>query len=125
MSFYEKHKKFSYYRVIIMRATKIKQILKISQIFASGKRLLLLFILKDEPMSYTSIANTFKKYGISIGSSEIYKHINHLLSQGFIAKKGKSYVLTLKGYKAVRSTLEIIETPPTLPEVKISFKGNE
>jgi len=105
-----------------MKRELLKEIFGVSQTFASGKRLLLLFILKDEPMSYTSINNAFKKFGISIGSSEIYKHINHLLAQGFIAKKGKNYILTLKGFKAVENTLDIIRTPPTLPEVKLSFK---
>ncbi|MCD6402716.1 MAG: hypothetical protein J7K98_00095 [Candidatus Aenigmarchaeota archaeon] len=125
MVFYEKHKKFTYYRVITMKTQSLKDIIKVSQVFASSKRLLLLFILKDEPMSYTGIANSFKRFGIAIGSSEIYKHLNHLLEEGFIAKKGKSYVLTLKGYKAVQHTIDIIKTPPTLPEVKLSFKDNE
>jgi len=105
-----------------MKKEEIDQIFSISQTFASGKRLLLLFILKDEPMSYTAINSTFKKLGIAIGSSEIYKHLNHLLNQGFITKRGKNYVLTLKGFKAVEHTLEIINTPPEVPEVRISFK---
>lgn len=105
-----------------MKKELLKEILGVSQTFASGKRLLLLFILKDEPMSYTSINNAFKKFGINIGSSEIYKHINHLLVHGFIAKKGKNYILTLKGFRVVENTLDIIRTPPTLPEVKLSFK---
>jgi len=105
-----------------MKKELLESILEVSQTFASGKRLLLLFILRNEPMSYTSINNSFKKLGISIGSSEIYKHINHLLAHGFIAKKGKNYILTLKGFKAVENTLDIIRTEPTLPEVKLSFK---
>jgi len=108
-----------------MKQELVQDILGVSQTFASGKRLLLLFMLKEEPMSYTIISNTFRKVGIPIGSSEVYKHLNHLLSEGYIAKKGKSYILTLKGFKAVENTFEIIRTPPTLPEVKLSFKSSE
>ena len=107
-----------------MKSSTLKDIVKVSQVFSSSKRLILLFILKDEPMSYSGIFKSFKQLGIAIGSSEIYKHLNHLLQEGFIAKKGKTYILTFKGFKAVEHTLDIIRTPPSLPEVKLSFKDN-
>jgi predicted transcriptional regulator len=105
-----------------MKTETVQDILDISQAFASGKRLLLLFILKSEPMGYTSITKYFERLGIPIGSSEVYKHLKQLLNQGFIVKKSSSYVLTLKGLKAVENTIDIIKTPPTVPEVKLSFK---
>lgn len=108
-----------------MNGKNIQEILNVSQTFASGKRLLLLFMLKNKPMGYTNIVKTFENMAIPIGSSEIYKHLNHLLQQGFIAKNTKFYVLTLKGFRAVENTMDIIETPATVPEVKFSFKRSK
>ena len=105
-----------------MNGKNIQEILNVSQTFASGKRLLLLFMLKNQPMGYTSIVKTFDNMNIPIGSSEIYKHLNHLLKEGFIAKNTKLYVLTLKGFRTVENTIDIIETPATVPEVKLSYK---
>ena len=105
-----------------MNGKNIQNILNISQTFASGKRLLLLFMLKNQPMGYTSIVKTFEDMDIPIGSSEIYKHLNHLLKEGFIAKNTKMYILTLKGFRAVENTIDIMETPATVPEVRLSFK---
>ena len=108
--------------VITMKAQTVQDILDVSQTFASGKRLILLFILKSEPMGYTVITKYFERFGIPIGSSEVYKHLKQLLNGGYITKKSNSYVLTLKGLKAVENTVDIINTPPTIPEVKLSFK---
>ena len=105
-----------------MKAETIQDIFDVSQTFASGKRLLLLFILRNEPMGYTVITKYFDRMGIPIGSSEVYKHLKQLLDGGFISKKSNSYVLTLKGLRAVENTVDIINTPPTIPEVKLSFK---
>jgi len=105
-----------------MNEKTIQDIFDVSQTFASGKRLLLLFILQNEPMGYTMITKWFERMGIPIGSSEVYKHINCLLENGFISKKGNSYVLTLRGLKAVESAMEIMDTPPKIPELKLSFK---
>ena len=105
-----------------MNGKNIQEILNVSQTFASGKRLLLLFMLKNQPMGYTSIVKTFDNMNIPIGSSEIYKHLNHLLKEGFIAKNTKLYVLTLKGFRTVENTIDIIDTPATVPEVKLSYK---
>ena len=105
-----------------MKGDNIQDILNISQTFASGKRLLLLFILKNQSMGYTSIVKSFENMSIPIGSSEIYKHLNHLLKEGFISKNTKMYVLTLKGFRAVENTIDIMETPATIPEVTLSFR---
>src|SRR3989338_3246621 len=110
---------------MIMNEKTIQDIFDISATFASGKRLMLLFILQNEPMGYTIITKWFDRMGIPIGSSEVYKHLNCLLEHGFISKKGNSYVLTLKGFKAVESTVEIINTAPKIPELKLSFKEDE
>jgi len=108
--------------VITMKPQTIQDIFDVSQTFASGKRLFLLFILKNEPMGYTVITKYFERVGIPIGSSEVYKHLKQLIDGGYIVKKSNSYVLTLKGLKAVENTVDIINTPPTIPEVKLSFK---
>jgi len=110
--------------VITMRTQTIQDIFDVSQTFASGKRMLLLFILKNEPMGYTLITKYFQKMDIPIGSSEVYKHLKQLLNSGFITKKSNNYMLTLKGLKAVENTVDIINTPPTVPEVRLSFKKN-
>ena len=104
-----------------MKEKTVQDIFDIAQTFASGKRLLLLFILKDEPMGYTMITKYFDRMGVPIGSSEVYKHLKQLLNGGFIVKKGSSYLLTLKGLRSVETTIDIINTPPTVPEVKLSF----
>jgi len=109
--------------VINMKTQTIQDIFDVSQTFASGKRLLLLFILKNEPMGYTVITKYFERMGIPIGSSEVYKHLKQLLDGGFIVKRSNSYVLTLKGLRAVENTIDIINTPSIIPEVKLSFKG--
>jgi len=106
-----------------MKEKTIQDIFDVSQTFASGKRLLLLFVLRDEPMGYTLITKYFERVGVPIGSSEVYKHLKQLLDGGFITKKGNSYLLTLKGLKAVEATLEIVDTPPTIPELRLSFEG--
>jgi predicted transcriptional regulator len=108
-----------------MNEKTIQDIFSVSQTFASGKRLLLLFILQNEPMGYTIITKWFERMGIPIGSSEVYKHLNCLLENGFISKKGNSYVLTLRGVRAVESAVEIMSTPPKIPELKLSFKTDE
>ena len=105
-----------------MKEKTVQDIFDMSQTFASGKRLFLLFILRDEPMGYTMITKYFERVGIPIGSSEVYKHLKQLLNGGFITKKGNSYLLTLKGLKAVEATLEIVDTPPTIPELRLSFE---
>ena len=106
----------------MMNEKIIQDIFDVSQTFASGKRLLLLFILQSEPMGYTMITKWFERVGIPIGSSEVYKHLNCLLENGFIAKKGNSYILTLRGLKAIEAAMDIMNTPPKVPELKLSFK---
>ncbi len=108
-----------------MNQEEIQNILKMSQTFASGKRLLLLFILRERPMGYTEIVKAFQSMGIQIGSSEVYKHLNYLLREEFIVKSTRSYILTLKGFKTTENTMEIIKTPAIIPELEFSFRRNK
>jgi predicted transcriptional regulator len=96
-------------------------IFEISEVLASAKRTLLLFLLNSQPMSYTQIEKGFKKNEIKIGSSEIYKHLDVLLKHKYIAKRGKIYVVTLKGKKLVESLSSIENVPPTIPKIKMVF----
>lgn len=105
-----------------MKDKTIQDILDMSQTFSSGKRLLLMFILKRGPMGYTSIVKSFEDLGVPIGSSEVYKHLEQLMKGGFVSKNTKSYILTLKGFKAVENTIDIIDAPATVPELKLTFK---
>lgn len=103
---------------------EVQNILDVSSTFASGKRLLILFILKDQPKGYTSIVKNFKKYDISIGTSEVYKHLKKLLEGEYIVKSGKNYILTLKGLNATNNVIDIINTPPHIPRIHMRFKNN-
>jgi len=83
------------------------KIFEISEVLASAKRTLLLFLLNNQPMSYTQIEKGFRKNEVKIGSSEIYKHLDVLLKYRYIAKRGKMYMVTLKGKKLVESLSSI------------------
>ncbi|MEM5829762.1 MAG: hypothetical protein QW040_03650 [Candidatus Aenigmatarchaeota archaeon] len=96
-------------------------IIEISEVLASPKRTLLLFFLNNQPMSYTQIEKNFKKNEVKIGSSEIYKHLDVLLKHRYIAKRGKMYVVTLKGKKLVESLSSIENVPPTIPRLEMVF----
>jgi len=99
----------------------IEQVLEVSQVLGSGKRTLLLFMLNDKPMSYTEITKKFTHFEIKIGSSEIYKHIDILLSTRYIAKKGKVYLITLKGKKLIDGLKDLVNTPAKVPKLEMIF----
>jgi len=99
----------------------IKQLLEVSRVMGSGKRAILLFILYGKPMSYTEIDRNFKKFDIKIGSSEIYKHLQILCNNRYIAKKGKIYLVTLKGKKLIDVLQELIDVPPKVPKIELIF----
>jgi len=103
---------------------KVQEILDVSSTFASGKRLLILFILKNQPMGYTNIVKNFKKHDISIGTSEVYKHLRKLLEGEYIIKSGKNYILTLKGLNATNNVIDIINTPPHVPRIHMRYSNN-
>jgi predicted transcriptional regulator len=100
---------------------KIDQLLEVSQVLGSGKRTILLFMLKDKPMSYTEMDKKFRKFEIKIGSSEIYKHLEILLNTKYIAKRGKVYMITLKGKKLIEGLEELANVPPIVPKLEMVF----
>jgi predicted transcriptional regulator len=100
---------------------KINQLFEVSEVLGSGKRTVLLFVLSQKPMSYTEIDRKFRGFEIKIGSSEIYKHLEILLRNKYIAKRGKTYMVTLKGSKLMESLDELALVPPTVPKLKMVF----
>lgn len=100
---------------------QFEQLLEVSTVLGSGKRTMLLFILNGKPMSYTQIDKGFRKLQIKIGSSEVYKHIDILMKYKYIAKKGKVYLITLKGKKLIEGLNELVNVPPTVPRLEMVF----
>jgi predicted transcriptional regulator len=94
---------------------------EISEVFGSRKRTMLLFLLKDRPMGYTQIEKGFRKREIKIGSSEIYKHLDVLLRHRLIVKRGKVYLVTLRGKKLIESLDSVTDVPPTVPKLEMVF----
>ncbi len=99
----------------------IEQLTEFSLVLGSAKRTVLLFILNDKPMSYTEIDRKFRKLEIGIGSSEVYKHLDILMDKKFIAKKGKVYLVTLKGKALIENLSSIVDTPPKVPKLQVVF----
>lgn len=101
--------------------TDIEQLLEVSQVMGSGKRSVLLMMINGKPCSYTQIEKGFRKVEIKIGSSEIYKHLEILLKFKYIAKRGKVYLITLKGKKLIEGLEELVNVPPTVPRLEMVF----
>lgn len=101
--------------------TDIEQVLEVSQVMGSGKRSVLLMMINGKPMSYTNIEKGFRKVEIKIGSSEVYKHLEILLKFKYIAKRGKVYLITLKGKKLIEGLSELVNVPPTVPRLEMVF----
>jgi predicted transcriptional regulator len=101
--------------------TDIEQLLEVSTVLGSGKRTLLLMMINGKPMSYTNIEKGFRKVEVKIGSSEIYKHLEILLKYKYVAKRGKTYLVTLKGKKLIEGLGELVNVPPTVPRLEMVF----
>jgi len=99
----------------------IKPIREVSRVFASTKRLVILSMLEKGPMCYTDIKGDFEKLRLATSSYEIYQHLHKLLEFDYIAKKGKQYLITSKGLKALRCIDEIANEEPRLPKVRWEF----
>ena len=105
-----------------MNEKLVQQIISLSKVFASPKRILLLELMSNGPVTYTMIREWFKELGINAPSSEIYHHVKILKSNGMVVwKKRKGYVITKKGLVAVERLKEIIKTKPKMPKIRMEF----
>jgi predicted transcriptional regulator len=69
-----------------MKNNKMKELFEVANLLGSKKRIVL-FTFLDRPMGYTKIKHEFKRHGVRIGSSEIYKHLEVLLKGKWIEKR--------------------------------------
>jgi len=99
----------------------VEQLSEVSLILGSRKRTLLLFVLKDQPMSYMELSRKFEKLDIKIGSSEVYKHLDILRKNNYIVKHGKVYLITLKGKTLIEGLEELVNVPAKAPKLQLTF----
>lgn len=99
----------------------IEQLSEVSLVLGSRKRTILLYILKKKPMSYTQMNRKFKSLKIKIGSSEVYKHLDILKKKKYIVKRGKVYLITLKGKTLIEGLEELVNVPAKAPRLEIVF----
>ncbi|HKZ45544.1 MAG TPA: hypothetical protein VJ343_02455 [archaeon] len=104
-----------------MTTPNMDQLIEVSKIMGSAKRSILLMIINERPMSYTQIERGFRKFEIKIGSSEVYKHLEILMKYKYIAKRGKVYLVTLKGKKLIEGLEQLVNVPPTVPRLEMVF----
>lgn len=102
-------------------AENVDMLIEVSTVLGSAKRTVMLFMLNSRPMSYTQIEKGFRKFEIKIGSSEIYKHLDILLRFKYVAKRGKVYLVTLKGKKLIEGLEQLVNVPPTVPRLEMVF----
>jgi len=88
------------------------EILKIvADVTASKKRLLILIALNDNLfLGYNSIRDTVDGHGITVGSSEMYKHTNVLIKHGLIEHVENKFIITDRGKKFVIGLSFLMET---------------
>ena len=99
----------------------IEQLSEVSLVLGSRKRTMLLFILKEKPMTYTQMNRKFNRLNIKIGSSEIYKHLDILKKKKYLVKRGKVYLITLKGKTLIEGLEELVNVPAKAPRLEIVF----
>lgn len=99
----------------------IEQLSEVSLVLGSEKRTILLFVLKETPMSYTEIDRRFRRLNKKIGSSEIYKHLDILKRTKYIVKRGKVYLITLKGKTLIEGLEELVNVPAKAPKLQLTF----
>lgn len=99
----------------------IQQLSEVSLVLSSRKRTILLYILKKSPTTYTQMTRKFKRLNIKIGSSEIYKHLDILKKKKYIVKRGKVYLITLKGKKLIESLEALVSVPDKAPKLELVF----
>jgi predicted transcriptional regulator len=99
----------------------LQQLSEVSTVLGSEKRTVLLYVLKSKPMSYMQINRGFKSLDMKIGSSEIYKHLDVLKQCKYIVKRGKVYLITLKGKTLIDSLEDLASVPEKAPRLEIVF----
>lgn len=99
----------------------IEQLSEVSLVLGSKKRAVLLFILRDTPMSYTQMNRKFRVLNMKIGSSEIYKHLDVLKRNKYIVKNDKVFLITLKGKTLIESLEKLASVPERVPKLEIIF----
>ena len=80
-----------------MRKVNIDALRDFSKAVLSFKRLVIIIMLKGRALSYSQIKERFDRLGMSISSSEMYKHLSVLMDTGVVVKQGKLYMLTKRG----------------------------
>jgi len=100
---------------------EIKDLDKLSSVFASPKRLILLHLLSKEPMGHMNIQKAFGENQIPIGASEVYKHLRLLRDNDLIVWRNRKYIITSKGMVFLESLDKIIKTEARLPKVEMKF----
>jgi len=104
-----------------MEGKKTDEIFLISDVFASRKRVLLMFMLKENYLGYVRLSNLMSKL-VKIGSSEMYKHLHMLEKYGMIVKQDRKFILTKKGLTAVECIEKIIDAEPAKPNIKVVWE---
>ena len=103
-----------------MEETK-NQLMEVSEILGSGKRALLLWIITQKPQGYSQIYKKFEEFEVVIGSSEVYKHIDNLVAHKMIIKRGKMYLITLRGKTLIEGLTKLSEVPHKVPHIEMVF----
>jgi predicted transcriptional regulator len=93
----------------------------LAEILSSPKRVMILHFLK-EAMSYSQLMKEFRKNNVRIGASEFYKHVDILINQGCVVKKGNKYFITSRGSKIVKFSSEIMNVKTKEPRVKLEYE---
>jgi DNA-binding PadR family transcriptional regulator len=99
----------------------VKELLDLTPAFASRKRVLLLLLLRLQPARYNVIIENFERFGVGIGSSEVYEHLKNLMEHQLVCRKKDVYAPTLRGVVAIKKLQEIVETPAETPSIVLKW----
>ena len=76
----------------------MNRIQDLSDLMSSGKRVIILKVIKDYTFSgYTTLKNELESKGLSLVSSECYKHIRFLKKLGLVEHQDQKFRITEKG----------------------------
>jgi predicted transcriptional regulator len=105
-----------------MDKNKVKEILNVSSVFASPKRMLLLEFFSQGPKKWADMNAFFnEELKIPTSVSEVYKHIHVLEDHDYVVKKGTRFIITKKGKVAIDLAKQIANTEPKIPRVEFEF----